>query len=155
VAPLVVLTAALACGGEDGEAQLERATEALDRARAAVETAREDVEERGAAAEEATRGLDQARDRLATARRKLAEVEEQIDLTATDAVLFRSVQKRLLDDARLQDVAIVANVDKGVVTLKGNVARAGQRDRAVEIADSVPGVSSVKSLIVVSVSARE
>jgi osmotically-inducible protein OsmY len=78
-----------------------------------------------------------------------------VDRSATDDVLFRTVQKRLLEDDDLSNVAIAARVSKGVVTLSGSVPNAKLRDRALEIARTTPGAGHVESRIEVQVSAAE
>jgi osmotically-inducible protein OsmY len=60
------------------------------------------------------------------------------------------VQKRLLEDGDLSDVAIAARVSNGIVTLSGSVPNAKLRDRALEIARAAPGVGSVESRIEVA-----
>ena len=126
---LAVLAAALlslaACGGDQAEEKLEEASRNLAKAREAVEEARLEVEERQADAQA-------AQEELAVAREALREAEEECD------------------DGALEDVAIVARVDKGVVSLSGAVPEAELRDRAVEIARSTPGVTSVESRIQVA-----
>ena len=60
--------------------------------------------------------------------------------TMTDAALFRSVQRRLLDDEELEDLAVAAEAAKGVITLRGTVPDQETRARAEEIARATPGV---------------
>jgi osmotically-inducible protein OsmY len=60
------------------------------------------------------------------------------------------VQKQLLDDDDLEDVAISARVERGVVTLSGVVSEEKLRERAVKLAESVPGVVSVQDRIQVA-----
>ena len=86
---------------------------------------------------------------------ELAQREAVVNRSATDAVIFRAVQKRLLEDDDLSEVAIAARVSKGVVTLSGSVPNAKLRDRALEIARTTPGVGGVESVIEVPVSAAK
>jgi osmotically-inducible protein OsmY len=148
---LAVLAAALlalaGCGGDGAEEELEEASRSLAKAREAVEEARGEVEERRAEVQAAQDELAVAREALREAEEQLSGFEAKVDLNATDAVLFRSIQKRLLDDGDLEDVAIVARVENGVVSLSGTVPDAELRDRAVEIARSTAGVASVESRI--------
>jgi len=150
---LATATAALACEGHDPEADLIEASQAVAEARSRVETARAAVEKREAEVEEAKQRLADARASLREAQESVAKYEESVDRSATDAVLFRSVQKQLLEDRALKDVAIGARVDNGVVTLSGSVPNAKLRDRAVEIARKAPGVDRVESRIEVPVAA--
>ncbi len=143
----LVLLAALACGDADPEAKLEAAGRALTDARAEVQEAQERVESRKQALEVAEQELEEARKQLRGAEKKLAEVETRIDLRATDAALFRAVQSRLLKDEKLERVAVAARVEKGVVTLTGQVPDAKLRERAAEITRATPGVAAVENRI--------
>ena len=152
---LVTVAAALsfACGGSDPEAELAEASEAADAARAEVETTRAAVEKREAEMKEAQQRLAEARAALLEAQQEFAKREQTVGRSATDAVLFRTVQKRLLEDGQLESVAIAANVTDGVVTLTGSVPNAGLSERAALIAGETPGVSSVTNRVRVAVSA--
>ena len=146
---------ALACGGSDPEADLEQASRAVEEARAQVAQDREAVQARESEAQEAQKRLVDARSALREAESELARRETAVDRSATDDVLFRTVQKRLLEDDDLSNVAIAARVSKGVVTLSGSVPNAKLRDRALEIARATPGVGNVESRIEVQVSAAK
>jgi hyperosmotically inducible protein len=146
-------TSTLACGGPDPEAELVEASQAVEAAKSEVETARATVEKREAEVQEAQQRLSEARAALQKAQQDVAARKATVDASATDAVLFRTVQKQLLHDEKLQEVAISASVVNGVVTLTGDVANAAQRDRAVELARTTPGVANVESRITVPVAA--
>lgn len=149
VAVLALLATPLAgCGGGDDEvAALEDAIGRLEQAREAVEEASAVLEERQKASDEARTALGDARDTLAEAEQQLASAQSEVSDRATDDVLFRTIQKRLLDDTDLTDVAISARVTQGVVVLSGKVPDADLRDRALEIANAVPGSVAVESRI--------
>lgn len=153
VAALVLLP--LACGESDREAELREASRALEEARSQVERKQEIVDRKREAVEAARRELEKARDELEQARERLAEAEERVGEHATDAVLFRSVQRRLLEDEKLENVAIAARVEQGVVELSGRVPSAKLRDRAVEVAKQASGVVRVESNIEVTAKAGE
>ena len=152
---LATALAALACGGSDPEVDLEQASQAVEEARVQVEKARETVQTRESEVKKAQERLAEARSTLREAESEFAQREAVVNRGATDAVLFRAVQKRLLEDDDLSDVAIAARVSKGVVTLSGSVPSAKLRDQAVEIARTTPGVGSVESRIEVPVSAAK
>jgi osmotically-inducible protein OsmY len=152
---LATALAVLACGGSDPEVDLEQASQAVEEARVQVEKARETVETRESEVKEAEERLSEARSALREAESEFAQREAVVNRSATDAVLFRAVQKRLLEDGDLSKVAIAARVSKGVVTLFGSVPNAKLRDQAVEIARTTPGVSSVESRIEVPLSAAK
>jgi outer membrane murein-binding lipoprotein Lpp len=138
------------CGDSSQEQALVEASEDLASARERVQVARNDVGDRRQQVEAAKTELADAERELREAEMGLREAESRIDLTATDAALFRAVQKRLLEDDDLRDVAIDADVQRGSVTLRGSVPDLELRNRAVEIAESVPGVAGVENLISVT-----
>lgn len=150
-----VALSAVACGGPTGEAELKEASAKLEDVRAQVEDAKEKVAARQAGLEKAKQALAEAQTELREAERRLAKTEAQVDLSATDAVLFRSIQKQLLEDDKLENVAISAKVTSGNVVLSGSVPNAKLRDRALALARATPGVVSVQSLIEVPVSAKK
>ena len=145
--PVAGMAALLACGGDDLEARLARASEQLDEERAVVDGARDAVAERRAVLKQAQEELAASQDELSEAERRFAKLEASLTSSVTDDVLVRAVQKRLLEDDDLDTVAIAARVKLGVVTLSGVVPNTGLRDRALEIAGETPGVASVSNQI--------
>jgi osmotically-inducible protein OsmY len=105
------------------------------------------VEARQQAADEAQKELEAAIGELQIREQALAEAESHVGLKATDATLFRSVQRRLLDDDELSDLAISAEAKRGTITLRGTVPDQEARARAEEIAQTTPGVFSVENRI--------
>jgi len=144
----------LACCGSDPEVDLERASKAVEEARSQVETAQEVVKTREGEVAEAKQRLDEAKSALRKAQGEVVANEAAVDRNATDAVLFRTIQKQLLEDGDLAKVAISASVKSATVTLSGSVPDAELRDRAVEIARETPGVQHVQSQIEVPAAAR-
>ena len=143
----IALLGWMGCGDDNGEEKLKQASREFAEARDAVGEARTAVDEQNAVLRAAQEELEKRLETLRDAQAKLGQLEEQVDLRATDAVLFRSIQKRLLEDGDLEGFAIAARVQKGAVLLSGQVSEAELRDRAVEIARSTPGVASVESRI--------
>lgn len=143
---LVLVLAALGCGRSE-EAQLEALGKRVDAQRDVVDAAREVVDDRVLAVQASEDELAAAREALREAERELAALQREAGSAATDPVLFRLVQLRLLDDTALEDVAIAAAVQGGVVTLNGEVPSTSLRERAARIARSVPGVVSVENRI--------
>lgn len=144
---LVVTTG---CGGESQEEALEEATAALVAKREAVEGAREKVDARQQAVDQAQSELEAAKQEFRNQEQALREAEARVGLKATDATLFRSVQRRLLDDEALEELAIAVQVKKGVVTLLGTVPDPDDRARAEEVAQTTPGVVTVDNRIEVT-----
>jgi osmotically-inducible protein OsmY len=144
---LLAALAALGCGETTREEQLRAANEAVAISADELGEARALLEEREGALEAAREARDEARGAVEEIERQLAEAEASVGLHATDDVLFRAVQKRLLTDEALSDVAIAASISDAVVTLRGAVPDAALRDHAVEISSAVPGVRQVVSEI--------
>ena len=99
-----LLFAAAGCGGDSQEQELKEATAAVAAKREAVQEARETVDARQQAVEEAQAELDAAKQELAAREQALREAESQVGSKATDAALFRSVQRRILDDEELDEL---------------------------------------------------
>ena len=146
---------ALACGGPSAEEQLQAATEVMNAAEAVYEKARTDLQDREADLITAQEARDAAAEALEVAEASLAQAEAKVGLVATDDLLFRLVQQRLLDDPALGDVAVEARVANGRVTLSGFVPDSVTRDAAVEIAGSVTGVRGVTSRLRIGANAPE
>jgi len=153
--PAAALVCALAvfgaggCGESDRESAFREAAEYLDQARDAVTAAREEVDERTLAAEQTREELAEAQETLLRAEQELAKARARVGVHATDDVLFREVQTRLLDDDQLEGLAIAARVEKGIVTLSGQASSNEQRERAAELAAAIPGVLGVDNRIAI------
>lgn len=137
----------LACGSDPPEEQLAEAREQLGEARAEVKALEARVEARREAVKRAERSLAEARAKLDDAESELAAARKRIDTRATDVALFRSVQRALLENDELDEVAIRAEVNAGVVTLHGEVRTQAQAEAALETARRQPGVGEVRSRI--------
>ncbi len=143
----LLLVVSTGCGSDDRERSLEEANAAVEQETKAVEEAKAAVAGREAELQEARGRLEEALEALSAAEGRLAEARARVALFATDEVLFRTVQIRLLEDPQLEDLAISARVESGVVTLSGSASNAEIRDHAVEVARSTPGVTAVESRI--------
>jgi len=73
----------------------------------------------------------------------VVEAEKRLGELASDDVLFRVLQRRLLEDGELADSAVRVEVEQRIATLRGEVEREEARTRAGEIARGVPGVLDV------------
>jgi len=135
----------------EARAALAAAREAVARQASAVDAATEEVNNLRAEIESAESRLQLVRGALDTEQRELTRAEQQMRLFAVpDPVLFRNVQRKLLDASALREVAIAAEVKQGVVTLRGRVPDERVREVAVEVATGVDGVISVDDLIEVA-----
>lgn len=102
-----------------------------------------DSQEVRQAAEEVARGIDgvkQVKNELTVvpkaARKSVDRQDDQI---------VKDVEKRLKQDARLKDVSIVVQADKGVVTLTGKAPTLEKSYRASQITHQVSGVRAVRN----------
>jgi len=142
-----LLFAAAGCGGDSQEQELREATAALVAKQEAVQEARDEVEARQQVVDEARKELEAAESELRIREQALREAQSQVGLKATDATLFRSVQRRILDDPKLDDLAISVQVTKGVITLQGAAPDEDARARAEEVARATPGVVNVENRV--------
>jgi hyperosmotically inducible protein len=76
------------------------------------------------------------------------------DPDVSDDVLHDMVRRRLANDATVKGGAIEVEVNKGVVTLKGSVDTAKQKDRAGKLVKRINGVRKVENDLAVVRSAR-
>lgn len=143
----LVAALAIACGEDPAAQRLRETGKELESARSRVEKLEERVAERQETVDKAQAELQKAQSALNEARERVQKLQTELQDTATDEAIFRAVQLRLLEADKLSDVAIAARVNGGVVTLSGDVPNEGVRDRAVEVAKSVPGVAAVQSEI--------
>lgn len=151
-AGLAALALALAFGCGEGEraAEFEEARKRVNDAQERLDAARTELEEREEALETARDRVQAARERVDESESELAEAREEVASYANDTLVFRSVQKRLLEDQALEAVAVRAAVEGGVVTLSGRVPSRDLQERAVRIAEETAGVVDVVSRIEVA-----
>lgn len=123
---------------EESRQQLAKATRSLAEKDEAVSRAEAELAK-------AKTERDQSKQVVREARRRLLENQRAVSESATDTALFRLVQRRLLEDKKLKDVAISVYVVDGVITLQGSVPDEGTRDHALTIVRNVPGVTFVDS----------
>ena len=134
---------------ETPQQRYQRATEALTEARDARQGAAETVTERRRALARAESELEAARDKLESAEARVQEAEAAVQDSVDDDVLFRAIQRALLDADRFDGAAIAVGVGDGVVTLNGSVPDAATGEAAVATAADVPGVADVRDQLVV------
>jgi osmotically-inducible protein OsmY len=168
LAGFVMATTLAACGGDGPEEKIaelsqkqrdaeERVQEAAKRVRGSAEKVSEERDEaadRRQALEreqrsvaEATREHEQATRRLEQARKRLRDLRREIAREVTDVALFRHIQKSLLEEKSLSDVAIAVQVEEHVVTLSGRVPDAELERTALRLAERTPGVLEVRDRI--------
>lgn len=136
-----------ACGEPSAEAQLAEARQQLERARQEVASAEARHEDAQRKLERAREARDQAAEALRRAKAELARARKEVGRFATDDAIFRSVQRRLLEDEKLSEVAIPVRVKEGVVVLTGSVPERSLAERAEELAREASGVIEVRNHI--------
>ncbi len=137
-----VVLGVLSCESSE-EAEFRKASQALRDARSRVDAGRTALEEAERDVHEASTRLAATKKKMDEANQALKKAEARIDRAATDEVLFRSLQRALLDDRGLSDAAITVRVEDRVVTLGGQAGTPELRDRALQLVRSTPGVRSV------------
>ena len=125
---------------ETAQARLEQKTQDLSAAREAADSALAQVDEIEPEVRAAEAELRKAEEIL----RELGAEVAAAGSPGPDALLFRSVQRELLEAAALAKVAVSAEVADGVVTLRGVVPDPDTRAAALSIAESVEGVLGVE-----------
>ena len=95
------------------------------------------------AADKAEKKVDQASD---AAGKKLSEAGKSME----DAALTAKVKSALIAEPGLKALSINVDTADGVITLNGTANSPENRDKAVQVAQNVPGVKSVRDNLVVS-----
>jgi hyperosmotically inducible protein len=70
-------------------------------------------------------------------------VIQAADQPLSDDAIYDQVRRRLANDSTVKGGGLEVDVKQGVVTLKGDVERAGQKEKAEKIAKKVKGVKQV------------
>lgn len=153
LAALLVVSCFAAGCERPPEAEYDVASRKVGKAEQAVLKLQDALEASEAHAREALEGVERDRKALIDARQKLAKAEGRLGELATDEVLFRAIQRQLLDDEALRQSAISVKVEQGRVTLSGQVASSKLRARAAEKLAGARGVKGVDNRIEVSASA--
>lgn len=68
----------------------------------------------------------------------------------SDDAIYDHVKRKLADDALVKGAALEVEVHDGVVTLKGRVAGAKEKNKAEKLAKKVQGVTSVSNQLTIS-----
>jgi exodeoxyribonuclease VII small subunit len=144
---LALVLLAAACGEPDPEEALRKASAVVVEREAVLAEAQSELEAGESSLEEAQANHDRAVQAVRDAEQRLRAAEDEVAEYANDDVLFRTVQRHLLEESDLEGVAIAAEVEDRVVTLTGTVDDVELRDLAVSLAEETPGVAHVRSQI--------
>ena len=145
----IVLLAVGACS-EDPEEKLRDAGKQLDAAQKDAQKAQQRLGTDQQKLEQAHKQVSDDRQAVTDEQASVGDANENMRRYATDDIVFREVQRRLLDDSKLVDTAVSVQVSDGVVTLTGDVPNAELRTRAGKLAETSTGVVKVVNNIQVA-----
>ena len=143
---LVAITlglATLAGCSETPQEKYDNAVEKLNETRESRNDAQEKVASKKEELSELQANLNEAEAKLQEARKKVEAASQAVNKTVNDEVLFRTIQREVLDKKEFDKAAISVGVKNRVVTLTGNVPDDETRKRALKLARSQAGVQDV------------
>lgn len=143
VAAVLILTALVSACGDDAQQRYDRATEALAEAREQRSEAMDAMQDKEKELEEYQDNLNESEERLQEAREQLQAAEAKVNASVNDEVLFRTLQRKLLNEDRFGDAAIAVGVADRVVTLTGTVPDKATHKAAIKTAEGQSGVEEV------------
>lgn len=153
IIPIVGLAGALLLAGgcgEDPQQRYERTAANLEAAEQARAEAQRAVTEKKAELARLQEKLNAAERRLQQARERMASASQKLERSVNDEVLFRSIQRAMLDEKRFAGAAIAVGVEDRVITLTGTVPDEATREMAMEVARGYAGVEEVVGFLEVA-----
>lgn len=144
LASLMIGAAGLSACSESPQQKYDSATSHLNDAKDALSEAKHKVDEQQKDVDKAQKKLNELQEKVESKRKNVAEATQAVDKTVNDEVLFRTLQKNLLDKDKFSDSAISVAVNHLVVTLSGVVPDQKTHDRAIKVAKNQPGVADVR-----------
>lgn len=147
IAVVLMFSVLISACGDDAQQRYDRATEALKDAREQRQEAQTAVQEKEKELSKLQDKLNDAEERLADARDQLRAAQAKVNESVNDEVLFRTLQKKMLDEDRFGDAAIAVGVSDRVVTLTGTVPDQSTHKKALKIARNQSGVEEVVDFI--------
>lgn len=142
VALMLALTLLAGCS-ETPQEKYDNAVEKLQQTREARNDAQDKVKAKKEELQKSQDKLDDAEGKLQKARKKVEVASAAVNKTVNDEVLFRTIQRDVLDKKQFDKSAISVGVKNRVVTLTGNVPDDDTRKRAVKLAREQAGVEDV------------
>ncbi len=140
---LGIAAGALTACSQTPQERYKHANEQLQQAQKNRNQAQKKVNAKQAELAKSQEKLNKAESRLQAARQKVQEASQAVDKTVNDAMLFRTLQAKLVNRDHFGTSAISVTVRNRVVTLSGTVPDKDTRQRAVKIARSQAGVQQV------------
>ncbi len=148
VATAVLCTAlAVGCAEKSPEELLQDATQELSKATQVRDAAKQTLDQLDERLEQAREARETAFEAYQESVARWEEANERVGEYATDEVLHHQINQALLDEPGLKSSTIQARVNLRVVTLVGDAGSQEAIDRAIDIAEDVPGVVSVTSQV--------
>ncbi|MES1950821.1 transport-associated protein [Salinisphaera sp. S4-8] len=140
---LVLSLSLLAGCSETPQEKYDNAVEQLKEARESRNEAQEALNDKKEELQELQANLNEAEAELKKARDKVAAASEAVNKTVNDQVLFRTIQRDVLNEKSFDKSAISVGVKDRVVTLTGVVPDEETRELALKKARSQAGVEDV------------
>lgn len=152
IAIVCVLLSALAVAGcsESPQEKYNDATSKLQDAKKARQKAKDKVADAKEEVKDAKQGLDEAQDKLQEARQKVIAATQAVNKTVNDEVLFRTLQRSVLNKDEFAKSAISVGVNDRVVTLTGTVPDQKTHKKALQVVRDQAGVASVNDQLEVA-----
>lgn len=147
---LMLATLVAAGCSESPQEKYNDATSNLNDAKKARKQAQDNVADARKQVQKAQKKLSDAQDKLQQKRQKVIAAKQAVNKTVNDEILFRTLQKKLLDNDKFSKAAISVGVNQRVVTLTGTVPDQATHKQAVQAVRSQPGVASVNDQLQVS-----
>lgn len=141
---LLIGAAALTGCSESPQQKYDSATNHLKDAKKALSEAKDKVDSKQKEIDKEKKKLSDLQQTVEARRDKVASATQAVNKTVNDEVLFRTLQKNLLDKDKFSDAAISVGVDNLVVTLSGVVPDQDTHDQAIQVTRNQAGVADVR-----------
>ncbi|HET7313341.1 BON domain-containing protein [Salinisphaera sp.] len=147
---LLLATLAVAGCSESPQEKYNDAISNLHDAKNERQQAKEKVADAREQVQDAQKKLNQAQEQLQQAQQEVNSAMQAVNKTVNDEVLFRTLQKKLLNSDKFSESAISVGVNHRVVTLTGTVPDQQTRKQAAQVVRNSAGVASVNNQLQVT-----
>lgn len=141
---IVIGAAGLTACSESPQQKYDAATNHLKDTKKALSEAKQKVDAKQQEIDKAEKKLGELQKKVDSRRQKVVSATQAVNKTVNDQVLFRTLQKNLLDQDQFADSAISVGVHNLVVTLSGVVPDQDTHDEAIKITRDQAGVADVR-----------
>lgn len=140
----LTLGAVLVTGcSESPQEKYSKATSHLNDVKEDFKQAKKKVTDQQGDVSDAQSKLHDLQDKVNAQRKKVVTATQAVDKTVSDQVLFRTLQKELLNKDEFSDAAISVAVSNLTVTLTGSVPDQDTHDQAIKTTRNQPGVADI------------